>query len=318
MLAVGAFLASLGVIRGSGEDKDAYETYLKQTGESKYSLCFGDVSINISQIAPAAIPLFMGVELYNAVHDSDGVTFESIVDMLSSCINPMMEMSFMSSLNDALNNYNADDGIGGNIGAFFSTAAQNYAGQYVPTILNKVARATEKTKVTAKSSAASKVGSTADYWWRSMVKKIPGASSALEPDTDVYGQTYDKDTFGDWALGFANAFVLPTEVTVKNRDKVDNEVIRLYESTGDVDIIPTMPRKYFVVDGKQYNMTAKQYTEFTRLRGKAVYASIKELFASAKYINASNAEKAALLSHVISRSEESAATQFKDDLGLFD
>jgi hypothetical protein len=323
LLALGAMLAKAGILRAGGEDKKRYETYLEDTGDQTFSLKFGDYSIDLSAIAPATIPLFMGVALQEALgknggdDDDGGLDLSTIVDVAAGTLNPFMEMSFMSSLNSALKNYN-NEGIGGALGNTILTAAQNYGSQYLPTIGGKVAQFVDPTRRTTKSSATSPIGSNMDYYVRSLMKKVPGVESTLQPDVDVWGRTDTKDSFGDWALDFANKFILPTQVRVTNRDAVDNELIRIVESTGEVDFLPSDGAKYFKVKGETYKMNAKQYTEYSQERGQAAYAALKEVMMSPSYQAATDGEKYNMLKKAIDAAYKQVNTTWKEKLGAFD
>lgn len=323
LLALGAMLAKAGILRAGGEDKKRYETYLEDTGDQTFSLKFGDYSIDLSAIAPATIPLFMGVALQEALgknggdDDDGGLDLSTIVDVAAGTLNPFMEMSFMSSLNSALKNYN-NEGIGGALGNTILTAAQNYGSQYLPTIGGKVAQFVDPTRRTTKSSATSPIGSNMDYYVRSLMKKVPGVEATLQPDVDVWGRTNTKDSFGDWALDFANKFILPTTVKVTNRDAVDNELIRIVESTGEVDFLPSDGAKYFKVKGETYKMNAKQYTEYSQERGQAAYAALKEVMMSPSYQAATDGEKYNMLKKAIDAAYKQVNTTWKEKLGAFD
>ncbi len=318
LMALGVMLAKLGVIRAGGEKDKKLETYLEDTGDQTYAMKFGDKSINMSSIAPATIPLFMGVALNEMIEQGgDSLDLSTITDTIAGTLNPFMEMSFMSSLNSALKNYNTN-GIGGALGSTIMTAAQNYGSQYLPTLGGKVAQFLDPTRRTTKSDATSPVGGNLDYYWRSLVKKVPGAEATLQPDVDIWGRTDTKDSFGDWALDFANKFILPTNIKVTNRDAVDNELIRVVESTGVTDFLPSDGNKYFTVNKQKYQMNARQYTQYSQERGQAAYAALKDTMASASYKMASDEQKASMLKKALDAAYKQVSNQWKEKLGAYD
>lgn len=318
LMALGVMLAKAGILRAGGEDKKKYETYLEDTGDQTYAFKFGNVSVNMSAIAPATIPLFMGVALNEMVERNDGsVDLSAITDTIAGTLNPFMEMSFMSSLNNALKSYN-NDGIGGALGSAVTSALQNYGSQYLPTLGGKIAQFADPTLRSTKSSATSPLGGNADYYLRSLAKKVPGATTALQPDVDIWGRTTTKDSFGDWALDFANKFILPTNVKITNRDAVDKELIRVVESTGTTDFLPSDGNKYFTVKGQKYTMNARQYAQYSQDRGQAAYAAIKEVMASPSYVNATDDVKADMLNKAKEAAYKSVNTIWKEKLGALD
>lgn len=317
LMALGVMLAKLGVIRAGGEKDKKLETFLEDTGDQTYAMKFGDKSINMSSIAPATIPLFMGVALNEMIEQGgDTLDLSTITDTIAGTLNPFMEMSFMSSLNSALKNYNTN-GIGGALGSTLLTAAQNYGSQYLPTLGGKIAQFLDPTRRTTKSDITSPVGSNMDYYARSLAKKVPGLESTLQPDVDVWGRTDTKDSFGDWALDFANKFILPTNIKVTNRDAVDNELIRVVESTGVTDFLPSDGAKYFTVNKVKYEMNAKQYSQYSQDRGQAAYAALKDVMAGASYQRASDEEKAAMLKKALDAAYKQVSNHWKEKLGAY-
>ena len=317
LMVVGMFLSKLGVIKAEGDDDKKKATYLQDTGDQTYSLKIGKYSFSLSALAPATIPLFMGAALQEKVSGTGDLDLSTVTDVISGALNPFMEMSFMSSLNSALKNY-GNEGIGGALGNTVLTSAENYFSQYLPTVTSKLGQLADPTLRTTKSSATSPIGSGMDYYVRSLAKKVPGLEATLEPDVNVWGRQTKKDSFGKWALDFANKFILPTNVKVSNRDAVDDELIRLVESTGETGILPSDGPKYFTVNGEKYSMNAKQYTEYSQDRGIASYAAIKETMNSAAYQQASDAEKASMLTNALTAAQKQVNTVWKEKLGAFD
>ena len=312
LMALGAMLSRLGILRSSGEEDETYETFLQGTGAQTYSLNVGDLSIGISNIAPASIPLFMGATLAEGLNAGDGSLMD-VFTTLASATSPLMEMSFLSSLNDVLQSY-SNDGLGGAFGRVILSGYENYASQYLPTIGGKVADFADPVKRTSAGSATSPLKGF-DSYFRGLARKVPGLSSAiLEPSINVKGEKTVTSSFGEWLLDFANGFVLPVNVKVKNRDATDREIMRVFEATGNTDIVPTMPRKYFMVDGQRVNLSASQYTQYAQERGQAVYAAIKQLIKSSQYQSGDDEKKAELLKKAIESAENTVLATWKESL----
>lgn len=317
LMALGAMLARLGVLRGAGEDDQKYETFLRAGGAQGYSLTLGDWSVNISGLAPATIPLFMGVSLYETIEREEAFDMSVLVDALAGATDPLMEMSFMSSLNSALESYN-QNGLGGALGAVAWNAASSYLSQYVPTFTGKVGQFADPVERTTKADATSPLGGSLDSFLRSVLKKVPGAEATLEPAVDVWGRTQRRTAFGEWALDFFNTFLSPGTVRVQNRTAVDEELIRLVEATGETGFLPTAGQKYFTVGGQRFEMDARQYTRYSQERGQACYAAIKSVLQSAQYRAADDAARAALLELAVNNAEKTVSDKYKELLGAYD
>jgi hypothetical protein len=315
LMAIGMFLSRMGLVRVGDDDDKKLSTYKQDTGDQTYSLKIGKLSFSLSALAPATIPLFMGAAFNEMVNKSGGdLDLSTVTNTISGTLNPFMEMSFMSSLNSALKNY-GKEGIGGALGNSILTSAENYFSQYLPTAVAKAGQLADPTARTTKSSATSPIGSGMDYYARSLAKKIPGVESMLQPDVNVWGRKTEKDSFEKWALDFANKFILPFNVKVENRDAVDDELIRLVESTGEVNILPSDGPKYFTVKGEKYSMSAEQYTEYSIDRGQASYAALSEVMSSQAYQDATDEQKTSMLENALSAAQKNVNNMWKERLG---
>ena len=157
-----------------------------------------------------------------------------------------------------------------------------------------------------------------DSWLRKQVKKIPGLSATLEPATSLFGEKKERpvllegDPFGLWMLDFANSFILPGNIKIKDRDTVDEELIRVYEATGESSILPTYRKnKYFTVKGRDLYMNAKQYTQYSVDRGQATYAALKSAMLSDVYQSASYEQRSDILADAVSKAQETVDDNWK-------
>lgn len=88
---------------GSGDDEQAELDNL--TGEQPYAVTIGSHSYTLDWMAPEALPFFVGVELYNNLADNgtrSGRAMNDITSSLSSLTEPMLEMSMLQGLQDAI------------------------------------------------------------------------------------------------------------------------------------------------------------------------------------------------------------------------
>lgn len=323
MTVIGALANALGVLRGAGEDDDKYDKYMRDKGEQKFSLSFGGVSISLAAISPATMPLFLGAALYDiASRDYDGAEPRDVLGQLGSAlagiVDPIMELSFMSSLNQIIQTFGGNDAVGGSVGSIVAEALGSYASQFVPTIGGKLSQMTGEYYRNTLGDATSVLGPEPDTWLRKQAKKIPGLANTLEPTTSLFGEKkqrpvlFDGDSFGLWLLDFANSFVLPGNIKIKDRDSVDEELIRVYESTGESGILPTYRQnKYFTVDGKDLYMNAKQYTQYSVERGQSIYSALKSAMLSATYQSSNYEQRSDFLDSAVSNAIESVDDQWK-------
>ena len=339
LLVLGYALAKAGILRAKGEDDDKAETFMEQTGTQDYSVnipnapIFGrDISIDASFAAPASVPLFMGAALCEAMNGEfslddlfsvAGLTsFAKETEVVAAnALDPLMEMSFLSSVDEALKQYGSSDNVGGNVGLVIKQMAKSYLGQFFPTFGAKIANIIDPYTRSGKGDITSPLGSDWDAWFRSsVVKKIPGATYKLEPSIDVHGDTQTQYEFGAWALEFANSWFLPGKITVENRNKWDNMLVDMYTQTGRTDIFPTLPsKKYVTHKGERYELDAKQFTQYQQDYAKDSYVAIKDAFNSSAYHNAKDdAERCDILSKALTESHTNTNKRWLEALGAYD
>ena len=316
---IGILLKSLGVIRSTGKDEEEeFNTYAKALGYQDYSLQFGDYSLNIGNLAPAVMPLFIGAEMYDAMHN-EGADMGEILNVLGSAVGPFEEMTLLSTVNELLSSGNSygneetsawQNAIG--------TAAKSYVGQYVPTLINKVGNVVVQNVKSTKSDATAS-NQNMDYYKRNLANKSVVFRGALEDKVGINGEVLTNfDDFGSWALDFANQFILPATVKVTKKSEVDNEIISVYRATGEVGFIPSSPAKYInaTVNKKsvRLNMTASQYTDYSKEYGVAVYAALKDVMERQSYQRMSDEDKALALKKAFDEATKSVKNIWKEKL----
>jgi len=120
---LGAFLSSLGIITGgaSGEDDDRLN---RLTGKQNYSINILGRTYTLDWMAPDSIPFFVGVEIQRALDGQyEDMTGDDLISTLTTLLEPMLNLSMLSGLNDTLNevSYSEDK-----IWAIIQTIASSY------------------------------------------------------------------------------------------------------------------------------------------------------------------------------------------------
>ncbi len=289
IMLLGTLLASLGIISGGADDNKKKKEFDKMVGEQAFSLNIGDSSYTIDWMTPACLPLFTGVELYELTKDD--FKFADIVTALSSLTDPLLELSVFSGISGAIESAQYNDT--NTLYAIGSDMTTSYLTQALPTIGGQLSRIIDKNKreyyYTDKNSNLPKglqniMGQAAS--------KIPFASYLFEPAIDEWGR---EETYGSLFERAVENAVSPGYYAEKNYTAVDNEIKRLYESTGDASVLPVIQQKKYTEAKVDYPMTAEQYTEAKRIRGQKSFALINNLIKSNKYKSMSDVEKAAAI-----------------------
>ena len=235
LLGLGAYLASLGLLSG-GADKDERDL-AKLTGEQEYALTIGDKTITLEWLAPEALPLFVGVELWNAATDKseDGVSLMSFLDNLSGISDPLFEMSMLQGVNDLFDSIKYSDK--NSVIGVATTAATNYLSQGLPTLLGQIERVTEPERKSTYTDPTSDTPHLCNICWAKCRGKCRFGEYQQETYRDALGRTEPNGSVWERII---NNLANPAYVKDKNKDPVTNEISRLY-TDNFLDSVPTAP-----------------------------------------------------------------------------
>ena len=288
---IGYMLAMSGLLNGGGED-DKEGKYDYQLGEQSYSLNFGGNTYSLSWLTPVAMPLFVGANAYEMVKEGKELTFDSTMDALAQTLDPMSEMSFLSSLDSVLTSY--ESGAGKFMG-IFETAGQNYVTQFAPTLLGQVAQVTDDKKRSTQVSADSDAR-IIEQTINKMKYKIPFLRQTLEPTIDIWGNEVKQS---ENLVGRAvETFIAPYSRKESIATEIDEEIKGLYSQTGDDGIIPNVPSNKVKYGGETYRMPAREFTDYKKTYGQTANEMLQELFRTEMYQNADNTTRAELVNKV--------------------
>ena len=286
ILALGAYLAAEGLLRVRTGDDDKEKAYNKDRGMQDYSLQIGDTSYTLDWAVPAAMPLFAGAAIMEAVKKG-GNGFSAVADAMGGIGQVVLETSMLSSLNDFISNISyADDKFLYTI----DSTVSSYASQYVPTIGGKIASAMDDTvRKSYVEKGTGQLSSDANYFLQSMEKKIPGARQNLQPKIDLWGDEVSNGKVTDRLI---QSFLSPGYAKTMDTGKLDTEIRRLAEATGSSAVYPSEVEKSFKVGGETKNLTADEYTKYAKAVGQARYQAVSALTGNSGYKKLTDEEKA--------------------------
>ena len=291
ILALGAYLAAEGLLRVRTGDDDKEKAYNKDRGMQDYSLQIGDTSYTLDWAVPAAMPLFAGAAIMEAVKKG-GNGFSAVADAMGGIGQVVLETSMLSSLNDFISNISyADDKFLYTI----DSTVSSYASQYVPTIGGKIASAMDDTvRKSYVEKGTGQLSSDANYFLQSMEKKIPGARQNLQPKIDLWGDEVSNGKVTDRLI---QSFLSPGYAKTMDTGKLDTEIRRLAEATGSSAVYPSEVEKSLKVGGETKNLTAEEYTKYAKTVGKTRKDVVSSLIGSAAYKKLSDEDKAKAVSY---------------------
>lgn len=280
VLALGAYLASEGLLNLRAGDDDDEEAFNKTLGHQDYALELGGRSYTLDWAVPAAIPLFAGAALVEG-----GMDFGGLMDAVSNIGDVVLETSMLSTFNKIIRSIgHADDLIASAVGR----VASSYASQFLPTVGGKIASALDDTvRKSYVESGTSQLERDAKYFGQTVLRKTPFAREAMQPSIDMWGEEVSN---GDPLLRIIQNSVSPSTIKEIKNDAVTQEVRRLYEATGEG--LPSAAEKSFVVNGERKYLTGEEYTEYAKVMGQTRRQVLEPLLKSKGYQKLSDADKA--------------------------
>lgn len=319
--AVGALMMSLGMIALGGDDDKRKAKYDQQMGDQTYALKFRDGSTySIDWLSPSVMPLLMGAEIYDSVKRAYNgeLTDQSIMSAVTSSLmrigDPLLEMSCMSGLADALSSYS--DGGTEAMSNIIGTSIKNYAGQFIPAPVGALARTIDDTVRSSYASKDSAIGKGNEQFLRQQRSKIPGVSMQNEASIDVWGNERKREGSNIAGRAFNN-FINPGNYSSNKRTALDNELEALYQSTGDSGIFPALASST-INESKQnpkISMTPEEYSRFSTTKGKKSRQYVSDFVNSEAYDQLDDSEKADIISSLYELANYEAKKQTLDKRG---
>ena len=304
---LGYFLASNGILSASSPENDKERNFEAAQGSQEYALNIGPYSYTIDWAAPAALPMFVGAEFYNALtakYDDEEQAFKQATDALSRLFEPMINMTMLSGISSTIQSatYSQTNplfAIAGNI-------AQNYAGQVVPTLSGQIARTIDDTRRTTYANEDSWVPNSIQTFLQRQANKIPGLSQNQPAYTDVWGRP--DTTENGWLRAFEN-FLSPGYIGNRNSSDAENALRELYNATGETAVLPSKPQKSYTENGEKHNLTADQWLRLSNAKGQASLAAIDALTKTGAYQSMSDQEKVNAINDIYDYASAVAANQ---------
>lgn len=272
---VGMFLASVGAILGGYVDDEDKERR-KLRGDQEYAVRIGDHTYTVDWAAPGSLPLFIGVETMYGLKRDHGMTFSDITAAATRLVDPMINMSMLSGLNDTLDAISYSDD---KLSAFASETFYSLLGQYVPTISGQIARTIDTTQRINYQDKNTGLSKNMLYFIEKMQNKIPYLTFSNDPYLNEFGQ--ENVTESRFVAAIQN-FISPGYLSKVKDDRVLDELDRLSEAQ-DENVLPKKMPKYLGTKEDRVDLTSEQYTTFQRTAGQLSYNIIDNMIDDKRY-----------------------------------
>ena len=314
--ALGAFLAAQGIFSAGSSDDDKEANLDAGMGQQEYAINIGGKSYTIDWASPAVVPLAMGGELYEALHqkyDDEETAFNQAMATVSRMFDPMLNMTMLSGIGSTVSSaaYNKSNPLFG----IASNVATNFGGQFVPTLFGQIARTVDNTRRTTYADKNSPVPSSVQKFLQRQANKIPGLSQYQPAYTDVWGREQKNGPDNVFARAAYN-FFSPGYLADAKGTQAEKALKELYQATGDNSVLPSKPQKYYKdADGVKKFLNADQYSKLTREGGKISLDAIDKLTKSEAYKQMSNDERIEAVADIYKYAKAIAANKvYKKEL----
>ena len=277
-------------------------------GKQDFSIVLPDgSSYTIDWLSPAAVPFFMGVAFSDAMADGD-ITIGEFLKAIDTLTEPMIDMSMLQGVNDALDQIKYADNALVN---FALNQMVNYVSQAIGnSLFGQIERITEKNRETTYTASDTPEGRTWERTLGKIMNKLPGEYNQVEY-VDAWGRTQSNGSAAERA--FSN--LLSPGYIGKNRStEVDNELQRLYDA-GQTNVFPsrismTDTVNVYRSDGRkteERRLTKDEYVQYQKVMGQTSLELVKDLMKSPVYQGMSDEAKASAISEIYGYAKRMAA-----------
>ena len=312
LVAMGLYLASQGLVRGHGGDDDKERKMEEMMGHQAYALELPDgKSVTLDWLAPECLPFFVGVNLWEqTAGEAEDMTLSTLLNSVKMVSEPMLEMSCLQSLNDVFDavGYASSGGLDG-LPAALASAATSYLTQALPTLLGQAERTAEDRRYTTYTERNAFLTSDMQYTLGRASARIPGVDYQQIPYIDAWGRPEMSGNAGERAF---DNFLNPAYTSEIETSAMEEELLRLYRSTGEGGVLPSRAAKYFTVSGERKDLTAEEYVQYATLKGQASYQLIRSLTESEAYRAMSEEEKVQAVKNAYDLATQTAKAEISD------
>lgn len=292
LMMLGLYMAKEGILRGSGGDDEKKKKFDELQGHQEYALELPNgTSITLDWLAPEALPFFVGANLYEQMQANNGyLTMSDMLQAASNVTDPLLSMSCLQSLNDVFDAVGyASSGDTNALTSAVASAATSYLTQGIPTVFGQAERTGESERMTTYTDKNKFLTPDMQYALGKASARIPGVDYGQIPFIDAWGRTENS---GGVAARAFNNFANPAYTSKVIDSKMEDELSRLYEATGEAKVLPQRAPKSFTVNKENKQLTGEEYVKYATKRGQTSYKIVSDLTGLASYKSMSDGDKA--------------------------
>ena len=282
----GVLLTHLGVIR-PGFDDDKKNLFKKLLGMQQYSVEIGDISYTIDWSAPVCIPFFMGSEFQAAWEKEDNNTaLDTLLGALNAGLGPIVELSMLSGIRDTISSARYANETQA-LQAIMSSALSSYFTQGLPTIGGKLANIADGTRRSNYIDKSSDVPVFIQSAVNTIKSKVPFLSMTRPEYINSRGET-EHTGFVERSI---ENLISPGYFSKAEITEIDNELLRLSDSTGSQAVFPSNASKKLSFKKQIKYLNSEEYKKYATERGKSAAEYIREFIECREYKDMSDEDR---------------------------
>ena len=331
-LLMGLWFSRLGIISGApDEDKDV-EAMRRTMGVGGYSFNFselkrrvlsgnwtspakldqsaqeGDILFGYDWFQPSALPVMMGTavaqQMDKAERSAQKAKPLSLSDMSfavgKSTADTVTRQPMMAGINQLMRDataYDVPEAIGRKV--------LQIPGNFVPAMVRQTEQYMNDTV------AETRGGTVFEQEWNKIQAKIPFLGDRFPPKLDAFGQAVERYNYG--GNGFMNSWVNPFTIAEMKRNPSANEMMRIYETTGDRKVMAPIQNPKVKVNGEQLQLTNEQIVQVQNYTGKLASETMTWLMASPQFVALPDEYKAKVITQGLESIQSAAKIELLGD-----
>lgn len=303
---LGWLLYKAGLITGPASENPDQAQYDKMQGKLPYSLKIGDNYYTFDWMQPASSALILGSTLASEAEKDGGLDGQTIAEAFKRSVvamgDTLLDMSPLQSLSDIFGGYETPTGN-------LINEIVEFPQRLIPSTLGAIARVADPVQRQTFSN-----GDTLATQIATAQSKIPGASQSLPAAYDTWGREITRAD--NLAEGVFNQFVNPGQTGNANPTPMDDEISRLFESTGQTGVFPQKANWSETYGGETHKLTNEQYSDYQRTMGQISYDGAFSLLDSEIYSLLDDQQKAKAIQSVYAVGRDKALQDIFPDYSV--
>ena len=309
LMAAGVLLGMAGHIKlGSGEeDKDKVYDMVTARGDqyTPYVNMFGK-NISLAALAPSVSPLIMGAKLSELIGGNEDAK-DVLVEAAVASVDQIFDASFMSGLKDIFGGY------GSITESLVTTGISNAIGQTIPSLFKQMVTSFDPYVRDTKDKSMLQ-----EILNKALIQYLPGLRQTLGAKVDITGEKVMNSKYSNNpALSLLNNLLNPFTMTNVKDDPVSNELMRLYEATGQTDVLPSdrLRGRAETVNGVIGTIKGKDKQAYREMYGQTWHAAVEELINSDTYAAMDDEGKRLAVKAALSEADDKTIAWAKETFG---